>query len=230
MTNVNDLATLENYYNAISQSYDDNTTPNRWPVNDNIIDALKTIPHNSASLLDLGTGTGLTIETVMRVSHPRTIVAVDLANKMLGILKKKQADTPIDFVQSSVEDFIENDSREFDLVTAIGVLDFPENLPQLMTKLGRHITKDGLALFNYVLPQQEGQTEITYPSKAVPGTLLPAHCWQPAQINAALAQWGEVLIDKDIPGHIPKPGGARMRFRFVVVRKTSLQATTWNKI
>lgn len=222
MTDSNDLATVENYYNIISKSYDDNTTPHRWPVNDNIVETLKTIPHNAQSLLDLGTGTGLTIETVMQVSTPQKIVAVDLANQMLDILKKKHADIPMDFVQSSVEDFIENDTRGFDLITAIGVLDFPADLPQLVAKLGAHLNMGGLALFNYVLPQKEGQTEMTYPSKAVPGTLLPVHCWKPDQINAALSQWGKIIIDKDIPGHIPKPGGERMRFRFVAVQKIRL--------
>jgi len=211
---------LKNYYNAVSDLYDGKSTPEQWPVNIHILDALKTYPQQPSTLLDLGAGTGLTIDAVMQSVQLTKVVAVDVADQMLDILEQKHPELNVECVQDSVEHFMTTDTRQFDLITAIGILDFPADLPTIVSQLGDHLTPSGLALFNYVIPQKEGQAEMIYPSRAVPGTLMQVHCWKTEEINAHLQQWGEILIDKEVPGHTPSPDIGRMRFHFVAVRKS----------
>jgi predicted TPR repeat methyltransferase len=71
--------------------------------------------------LDLGAGTGSTIENALECVAPESIVAVDVSAKMLELLRSKRPG--VETIRCDIVTYLHEAGRPFDLITSIGVLE-----------------------------------------------------------------------------------------------------------
>ncbi|HSX16877.1 MAG TPA: class I SAM-dependent methyltransferase [Patescibacteria group bacterium] len=138
------------YYEALAAGYDD-ATRGRYLVNDLVAARLaeQPSPENIRSVLDLGAGTGLTIETVLQYVQPTSVVAVDFSAHMLEALKAKFPIPGLQTVQSDIDAFLVQNHAQFDLITAIGCLDLVPDPVKSLSTIGSHMASGGLFICTY---------------------------------------------------------------------------------
>jgi len=83
---------IEHFFDALAPRYDEIVGANGWPVNDMLREELAAIPRVDQAL-DLGAGTGLSSETILR-SHPGCVIAVDVSTEMLEQLRRRCNEYP----------------------------------------------------------------------------------------------------------------------------------------
>lgn len=146
------------YNDTIAAKYDDLTKTIGWGANGLIARSGRYWqPADVHAGLDLGAGTGQTIQAVDDLFHPRLMIAVDASSKMLEQLQNRRARPGLEIVHSTIEDYANSNRRAFDLITAIGSLEFVQDLPHVVGKLATFLTARGTMFFTYI-PQTEPDT------------------------------------------------------------------------
>ena len=116
-----------------------------------LYEACKPFLKKDLVVLDLGCGTGLTIQPFL--SHAKRTVGVDLSEKMLIEAKKKNC--YFELYKNSLIDFLSTVKEKFDLVLAGDVLVYTGNLEALFKCLFRKIKPEGLFSFSIEVNQKE---------------------------------------------------------------------------
>ncbi len=73
------------------------------------------------NVLDLGCGTGQTLEVLLDESNPTRAVGVDFSVSMCYMTKKKLP--TVEVINNDIESFCNESSEHFDVITAVGVLE-----------------------------------------------------------------------------------------------------------
>ncbi|MBV8372576.1 MAG: class I SAM-dependent methyltransferase [Candidatus Eremiobacteraeota bacterium] len=115
-------------------------------------------------MLDVGAGTGKSIEAVLRYAKPEAIVAVDISREMLERLAEKYPS--VEIVHSDVAQYLATDPEPFDLITAFGVFELLPEVAPLLGALTGKLKPGGLFCFSYepllVQHSTQGRSETTY--------------------------------------------------------------------
>ncbi|HST47401.1 class I SAM-dependent methyltransferase [Jatrophihabitans sp.] len=153
---------LRRYFDAQAGSYDDYTGNGAWTPNQYLAGVLDTLAADHVEVrtaLDLGTGTGQTLE-VVRAAFPRAeLWASDLSPAMLRRAALRVPDAHVEV--ADISGYVARLSRSFDLVTAVGCLEMVDDLPAVLPKLIRHVNPGGhLALTVQALIDGQGAEQV----------------------------------------------------------------------
>jgi ubiquinone/menaquinone biosynthesis C-methylase UbiE len=85
------LVHIEQGFDQLAPAYDDLIASKGWPANSLLREGLDQLGCQPRSVLDLGAGTGATIDAILACTQPELIVAVDVSGSMLEQLKKRHA-------------------------------------------------------------------------------------------------------------------------------------------
>jgi predicted TPR repeat methyltransferase len=79
---------IEHFFDEVALSYDGIVGGNGWPANDILRTELAGIPRVDHAL-DLGAGTGLSVEAILGAAVPRCVAAIDVSTEMLERLRNR---------------------------------------------------------------------------------------------------------------------------------------------
>jgi cyclopropane fatty-acyl-phospholipid synthase-like methyltransferase len=184
------------YYDKFD-SYDKAAAEARWPerMSRLIGLVLKDTPANPA-VLDLGTGTGLAVSAVMEQSEPSRVVAVDLSSKRLAELRAKHPDPRVEIVHQDVVDYVAATHEDFDVITAMSMLEFVADLPAFIYQVAQMLRQNGVFAGTYV-PREEGSaaSEVLYSQRSQEA--IEEHRWLPEVVQQALRNSGLEITHKE---------------------------------
>lgn len=172
-------------------------------------------------VLDVGAGTGKTIESLFGVVRPERVVAVDVSAPMLHELAKKYPQ--VEIVHGDILAYIATEPKPFDLITAFSVLELLCDFEPVIDALAHKLNPGGLFIFTYepILPQRPTQAsaETTYWSLPdAPYTMFRRH---PESVIAMLEHNGlRTLRHEPIPRAYRRDDGS-VELRFVAAQAPS---------
>lgn len=150
------------------------------------------------SALDLGAGTGMSVEAIRRHVRPSRIVAVDASAKMLDELRGRRGHDEVRTVHADIADYLEDCEEEFDLVTSMSALEFVPALPAVLRNMPR-VLRDGGVFAGTYIPRTSDMASEVHESPGI-GQALTRHYWTPDEIEGSLAGAGLTIVGGD---HIP---------------------------
>jgi predicted TPR repeat methyltransferase len=137
--------TIARYYDLISSKYDVATKGAfKWTPPEAAFKLLDSVIIDDGELLDLGIGTG----QVAAFLHERSsrICGVDISSEMLKEVGRKFPS--FELYQSNIEDGLpEIEGRKFDVISAIGVLEFLKDLSGSIATIKNFLKPTGYACF-----------------------------------------------------------------------------------
>ena len=139
-------------------------------------------------LLDVGAGTGKTIDCILSVARPETLVAVDVSAPMLHELGKKYPQ--VEIVHGDVFAYFATDPKPFDLITAFSVLELLCDFEPAIDAISRKLNPGGLFIFTYgpILPQRRTQASAETTYWSLPVAPYTMYRQRPDCVLAALAR------------------------------------------
>jgi len=160
----------EKYFDLLSHVYDQATKkPGSWNPPDVIYENIKKKISKDSVVLDIGIGTGHSIEKIYNSGVYKEIYGADVSIKMLDVCKIKYPNTKLIHI-TSVND-ISSIGGDFDIVISSGTLEFVEDIGSLIKQIRRKQKKDGFFIFTYepiILfhPFQKESKSLTVPDKS----------------------------------------------------------------
>lgn len=137
---------VEQYYDRLSSNYDQATkSALSWQAPSAGLSLLSGLISPNSVVLDIGAGTGQTVELFANMGC--AITAVDVSSLMLQKLKQKFPS--VECINADIEDGLsEIEGRSFDLVVAIGVLEFVSDLGSVLKNVRKVLAAEGLFCFS----------------------------------------------------------------------------------
>jgi len=90
------MTEAEQYYDSLASIYDKATeAPGSWNPPDVIYESIRDHIHSYSSILDIGVGTGLSIDKIYKAGIYKEIYGVDISAKMLDVCKGKYPNTKL---------------------------------------------------------------------------------------------------------------------------------------
>jgi 2-polyprenyl-3-methyl-5-hydroxy-6-metoxy-1,4-benzoquinol methylase len=118
--------------------------PDKWDHNQQYQKyLLKNIPKNCNCILDVGCGTGELTKKLAPFS--KEIIGIDVSENMINEAKKRNYDEKIKYMKISVEKYLEETKREFDVIISIAALHHM-NEEEILKTMKNKLTKDGKIL------------------------------------------------------------------------------------
>ncbi len=157
----------EEYFNLIASVYDQATeVEGSWNPPDVIYEHIKHITTSNAMILDIGIGTGRSIDKIYKSGAYKEIHGVDVSGKMLNICKNKYPKVKLSKI-SSVSD-IADMVAHFDVIVCSGTVEFIEDINMLLQKVSILLKKEGVFIFTYEPLIQFHQTQKHKKSLTIP--------------------------------------------------------------
>ena len=100
--------------------------------------------------LDIGIGNGRILTNYLQNTKKSLIFGIDISEKMVEVCKKKFGKNK-STVKLAVCDFSRNNlpfTASFDFVTAIRVIKYNKNWPEMISKISHLLNKNGIAVFS----------------------------------------------------------------------------------
>jgi 2-polyprenyl-3-methyl-5-hydroxy-6-metoxy-1,4-benzoquinol methylase len=134
MENGNDI-------NVINQFYKIAFLPDQWDHNQQYQNyLLKNIPQNCNCILDVGCGTGELTKKL--VPYSTEIIGIDISENMVNEALKRNNDEKIKYINISVEKYLEETDRKFDIIISIAALHHM-NEEKILEAMKNKLTKGG---------------------------------------------------------------------------------------
>lgn len=223
---VSSSANVQHFFDGIASTYDSEVLGRGWAGNLILRSALDRLPERPHRVLDLGSGTGLTVDAIIEAVDPEYVTAVDFSDAMLAELRERLDNRPgLQTISVSVEEYI-SEKREPspDLVTMIGVLSFVSNHQFVLQGIAHQLRPNGWMMLTYDPirsdhPIQWQKREV-YDNNGRP---FPVHRYHAAEIADAVSQSGLIVIS-DTEFQSQLSGDTSLRTQFVVAQKCN---TPW---
>ena len=116
-----------------------------------MLESVRTILPATLDILDLGCGTGLCGEVMKPLA--RSLIGVDLSEKMLAVAARKQIYD--DLIAADMMAFLQKSERAFDLIMAGDTLVYVGDLAAIFTQLHRALRPKGKLLFNLEISEDQ---------------------------------------------------------------------------
>ncbi|HEY0169384.1 MAG TPA: class I SAM-dependent methyltransferase [Jatrophihabitans sp.] len=132
------------YFDSHAADYDAHTADGAWTPNQYLAGVLRTLAAQDVEVrtaLDLGTGTGQTLEVVRAAFPQARLWASDLSPAMLRHAALKAPDAH--FEVADISSHVTGLTESFDLVTAVGCLEMVEDLMTVLPRLMPHLNPGG---------------------------------------------------------------------------------------
>jgi ubiquinone/menaquinone biosynthesis C-methylase UbiE len=144
------------YYDSLSKIYDSESERGMWTPNLELNKLLIPYLQKEDSVLDIGVGTGQTIQKLFEMGCK--VTGIDISGEMLEVAKSKFPNVEFYCVDAATDLSILN-GKIFEAITAIGVFEFVERMDQVLNSLASFLKPNGLICFTYeeYLPDSELQ-------------------------------------------------------------------------
>lgn len=140
---------IEKYNDQLAEVYDQATKGEfEWSAPKEVAEILLPRPLPGSKILDLGVGTGQSVERFYQEGHQ--IVGVDISQKMLSLLKKKFP--KIKTYKFDIEEGIEKlgfKPQTFDAVVGVGIFEFISDLKKLFRQMAKLTKSRGFFCFTF---------------------------------------------------------------------------------
>lgn len=188
-----------NYYDAFAGSdyYAIDAEAVGWPTITNklVARALSyTSPLAIQSALDLGAGTGISVDAIKAHSRPRRVVAVDASVQMLAQLRQGHFATDTVAVESSIERYVAECNEDFDLITSMSTLELVPTAPDVLCRASMLLGRGGVLAFTYMPLTGTKPREETIDSPMI-GQSLRQYRWLPEEIERPLVARGLDVVE-----------------------------------
>jgi len=138
----------EEYFDLIAPVYDQATeAEGSWNPPNVIYEHIKHLTKRNAIILDIGIGTGRSIDKIYKSGAYKEIHGVDVSEKMLNICINKYPKVKLSKI-SSVND-IANMVAHYDLIICSGTVEFIEDISALFQKVSVLLKTGGVFIFTY---------------------------------------------------------------------------------
>ncbi|MDF2543060.1 MAG: Methyltransferase type 11 [Herbinix sp.] len=143
--NKYDETNFFNQYSKMPRSMGGLSAAGEWPVLKQMLPDMR-----NKRVLDLGCGYGWHCEYAVE-QGAKSVVGVDISEKMLEVAKKKHLVGNIDYRQMAMED-IEFPNEVFDIVISSLALHYIEDFHELCNKIHSYLTDGGYFIFSVEHP------------------------------------------------------------------------------
>jgi predicted TPR repeat methyltransferase len=186
---------IGSYNDAIADIYDRTTAAQGWSINNLVAERLRDYPGRSHVALDLGAGTGQTVGVLLEELDASRITAVDVSCNMLKHLRAKYPLPMVETVESSIEGYVRHTKDTFDIITAIGSLEFVEDLPTTLGSLALCLRPNGLMLVTYIQREENGINERIFRVSSL-GRAFREYYWEAPVIRDSLVSQGLTVAEE----------------------------------
>ena len=212
----------EAFFDTVSEWYDTSASP---------VDPAPFLARSAVEIrryLDLGAGTGQTIDNVLAYVQPESILAVDVSAKMLDVLKAKHPG--VETIQRDIAAYAREDNGSFDLITAVGVLEFVSNfdLRLVISGAAKALNPRGLFAFTYepIVASVGWQRKKIETSLDWVGSPLTWYRRNPELVRSALKQHGlTILHEIRVPEAYRNSQDLPVAYEFVVTARGGIDTT-----
>jgi 2-polyprenyl-3-methyl-5-hydroxy-6-metoxy-1,4-benzoquinol methylase len=104
---------------------------------------IKNIGNTNKYILDVGCGTGELTKKL--IEKGEKIIGIDISEKMIQEAKKRNADTKIEYICTTVEKYLEETDKTFDIILSIAALHHM-NEKEILKKMKTKLTENGKIL------------------------------------------------------------------------------------
>ncbi len=143
---------IELYNDKLANQYNKATLKGKWSAPNEVnktLSQLRLVKNNS-SVLDLGVGTGQSIKIF--INKNCKIYTVDISAKMLQIVKQKYPEVKtFKYNISNGLTGLHFKHKSFDIIIAVGVLEFIKNIKRIIKETYQLLKADGYFIFTYEL-------------------------------------------------------------------------------
>ena len=216
---------LEMIYDELADSFDEITEQDRW---NSLVDGLmirtfcsrKRLPVNR--WLDVGPGTGaLSTKAARKPAPEAAVTAVELSSNMLAELSQRpELAGKVQPVHSSIEAYVEDWHGSFDVITAMGCLEFVPDMPDHLRRLISHLGQGAVLGMTYRttdqarpqrLSQRSGLTKVEYDEYLYPRRL----------IDDTLGNAGLDIVHNELVENVylPTPESPAVNYQFIAAVK-----------
>ena len=188
------LARARTYFGSFAAEYDTSAAEVGWVPNQLLAEALTRMgPVRDA--LDLACGTGATLAVMRRCRPDAALTGVDLCAPMLD--RARAAVPDVRYVLADVAAHVACAAAagdRFDLVTAIGCLEFTDDAPAVLTDARRLVRPGGHLIVTYepVIVGWEPQELRAETNLGSNGLELTTFRWEPGEVTAGFDGWHTV--------------------------------------
>lgn len=154
------LERMDEFFNNRAEGYEEHMMNNVEGSGEYYAETAKIIPEDKElSILDLGCGTGLEIDEILKRNPDVHITAIDMAEDMVNKIKEKHADK-MEQINIIIDNYLEYrfDKDKFDVVVSVESLHHfsHEEKIKLYTKIFNSLKENGIFIdTDYVAPDQE---------------------------------------------------------------------------
>ena len=98
---------------------------------------------DSKNIIDIGCGGGILTESL--VTENNKVSGLDASSESITIAKEhtKQSNLNITYVNSTIEDFVANENKQFDVITCMEMLEHVPDPESIIASIAKIIKKDG---------------------------------------------------------------------------------------
>lgn len=209
------------YFDAFAPMHDEYAEAAGWPAKlDRLIGKAVGLkePGTVKTALDLGAGTGISVDAVKRHAHPSRIVAVDTSSRMLDRLRERHGTGDVETVTADIGAYLAENGDTFDLITAMSALEFVPDLPVVLGQMACLLNDGGMFAGTYVPREPEGPVARINISPGI-GQSLKEYYWPQEDIERSLTDSGLAIVARDaMPAY--EEGDVRVgSYNFVVATK-----------
>lgn len=139
---------IEQYNDKLASVYDTATKGEfQWIAPDKLIKNIKPYTRKGVEVLDIGVGTGQTASAFIKIGA--SVTGIDISQKMLDVAGSKFQFKQL--IKYDIEKGLNNLKLQtkFDIVIAVGVFEFINDLEKLLAEIKKLLKKDGIIAFTY---------------------------------------------------------------------------------
>ena len=161
---------IRNYFNSKADSWDEVIAETNSRKLRALVDRLDVTP--GSRVLDVGTGTGVFIPYLLnKVGNTGKLVALDIAEAMLGVFRSKECSSDVGLVQADIA-FAPFISAYFDAVVCYSAFPHFQDKQGALMEVSRILKKDGALFICHTISRSE-VNDIHRSIPAVCNDLLP---------------------------------------------------------
>src|SRR5258708_5056751 len=144
------------FWDALASGYDERLTAREWSVPTLVASFLAELESRPESVLDLGTGTGNTLDAIFAHTRPRRVVGVDSSIRMLQRAQERYPEEErLTLVNASIPTYLEDTTGNFDLVTCLETVHHFPNPERIINGVAKLLNPGGYFVFTHDLIQNQ---------------------------------------------------------------------------
>ena len=136
----------DEFYDRLADSYD-TVTVNAWTAPEQVESITYKLVSNNSAILDIGIGTGQSVERIYRSGNYRVIEGIDCSKNMLQKCHEKFPEIILHHGDFSL--FTNFSLGKYDLITCCGALEFIPDLELFIKKCKTLLNEDGHLVLTY---------------------------------------------------------------------------------